>query len=160
MAIGVVLAETSLVLDTDILTDWRYGKQYVLKAVSDYIARSKKPPALTSMNVFEVLCGFENTVVKDGGLDQRTTQQRLKSDKFIQSCTVLPFDQTAATIAAYIYPRLSQSQRNKHWKDLFIASTALAHGHGVVTRNKTDFELMAVHLPPTHSLLRLAVWKP
>jgi predicted nucleic acid-binding protein len=160
MAIGVVLSETSLVVDTDILTEWRYGKQYVLQAVSDYISRSKKPPALTSMNVFEVLYGFENSMSKLGSLDERIAYDRMKSEALIKACLVLPFDQTAATIAAYIYPRLSQSERNKHWKDLFIASTALAHGHGIATRNRKDFELMASHLPSTHSLLRLVVWKP
>jgi predicted nucleic acid-binding protein len=160
MAIGVVLSETSVVLDTNILIDWRYGKLHVQQAVSDYIARAKKPPALTSINVFEVLYGFENSVARSGSLDQRTAYDRMKSEALIQACSVLPFDQTAATIAAYIYPRLSQSERNKHWKDLFIASTALAHGHGIATRNRKDFELMANHLPSSHSLLRLAVWKP
>jgi predicted nucleic acid-binding protein len=160
MAIGAVFAETSLVIDTDILTDWRYHKQYVRQAITEYISRVKKAPALTSLNVFEVIYGFENKAVKSNGLDERTTQDRLVTEQLIRDWTVLPFDETAAMIAAYIYPRLSQSERNKHWQDLFIAATALSHGYGVATRNKTDFELIANHLPPSHTLLPLVIWKP
>lgn len=159
MAIGVVLPETSLVIDTDIFTDWRYRKPYVLQKIISYVTRAKKPPALTSMNVFEAIYGFENKIVK-AGPDGRTTQDRESMDRLIRACTVLPFDEAAASIAAYIFPRLSKSDQNKHSKDLFIAATALAHHHGVATRNRSDFELIANNLPPTHPFLRLAIWKP
>lgn len=160
MAIGPALPDTSLVLDNDVLNDWRFQKLYVQRAIDDYISRLKRPPALTSMTVFEALYGFENKAFKSGKLDQRIEQDRDKTIQLINSCTVLSWDQTAAQITAYIYPRLSQSERNKHWRDLFIATTAIAHGHGVATRNQSDFELIAKHLPPSHPLLRLAIWKP
>jgi predicted nucleic acid-binding protein len=72
---------------------------------------------------------------------------------------VLPFDQSAAAIAAYIFPRLSQSDRNKHWRDVFIAATALSHRYGIASRNRKDFELIASQLPLGQQL-HLAVWKP
>jgi predicted nucleic acid-binding protein len=77
----------------------------------------------------------------------------------IRQCTVLPFNQEAAEIAAYIFPRLSRSERNQHWTDVFIAATALAHDYGVATRNQSDYELIAKHTPPQYPLLRIEVWK-
>lgn len=159
MAIGAVLSETSLVIDTDILTDWRYQKPYVQNAIRDYITRAKRPPAITSISVFEALFGFENKAARVGALDDRTLQDRLRCEQLISVCPVLPFDQPAATIAAYIFSRLSQSHRNKHWRDIFITATALAHGHGIATRNRDDFVLIAENLPLSHSLLRLVIWK-
>ncbi len=160
MAIGAALPETSLVIDTDIFTDWRYSREYVLLEIDAYISRAKKPPALTSINVFEAIYGFENKAAKAGYLDEQTARDRQNMERLIRGCVILPFDEVAASIAAYVFPRLSQSNRNKHWKDLFIAATALAHGYGVVTRNRTDFELIADNLPSSRPFLRLAVWKP
>lgn len=160
MAIGDVLPETSLVIDTDILTDWRYRKAHVEQRIGAYISRAKKPPALTSMSVFEALYGFENKAVKVGILDEQTSRDRASTEKLISSCVVLPLNEVAASIAAYIFPRLSKSDQNKLCKDLFIAATAVAHGYGLATRNQRDFSLIANHLPPSRPFLRLAIWKP
>lgn len=59
MAIGPALAETSLALDTNILTAWRYQKRGILEAIADYQSRLKMLPALTSITVYEALYGFE-----------------------------------------------------------------------------------------------------
>ena len=160
MAIGVVLPETSLVIDTDIFTDWRYKKVYVQREISAYMSRAKKSPALTSMNVFEAIYGFESKAAKIGNLDEQTTRDRESTERLIRACTILPFNEVAASIAAYVFPRLSKSHRNEHWKDLFIAATALAHGYGVATRNRSDFELIASNLPTSRPFLRLAIWRP
>ncbi len=160
MAIGEILPETSLVIDTDILTDWRYRQAHVVQKIGAYISRAKKPPALTSMSVFEALYGFEKQAVKVGGLDERTTEDRESTETLIRSCLVLPLNEVAASIAAYIFPRLSKSDQNNLCKDLFIAATAVAHGYGLVTRNQRDFALIASHLPPSRPFLRLAIWKP
>ncbi len=159
MPVAPALPEISLALDTDVLTDWRNQRPHTLRHINDYFIRQSKPPALTAFTVFEMLQGFEKVAAKPGGLDERTQKDRAQAEQLVQMCDVLPFDQTAAAIAAYIFPRLSQSERNKHWCDVFIAATALAHGHGLATRNERDFKLIAQHLPPDHRLLRLAVWK-
>ena len=159
MAVGAVLPETPLAIDTDVLTDWRYQKPYALRAIGDYIARAKRPPALTSMSVFEALYGFEK-VAKTAEPDDRTIHDRQRMEQLVSACPVFPFDHVSASIAAYIFPRLSRSNRSKHWQDVFIIATGLAHGHGIATRNKSDFEMIANDLPPSYPLLRLTIWKP
>lgn len=160
MSIGPVLDETSLVLDTDILTDWRYGRASTKRAISDYIGRLKRAPALASINVFEALNGFERELLKPSADIERTRVDLARTEALIESCTVLPLDEEAARIAAYIFARLSRSDRSALWCDAFIAATALSHGHGVVTRNQAHFTLIASHLPSSHQLLRLAIWRP
>jgi len=160
MALGPVLPDTLLVLDTDILTEWRYQKLYVRQAIDDYMASVKRPPVLTSVTVFEALYGIENKEIKPGGLNERTARDRLEIERLIQYCGALSFNQTSAEIAAYISARLGRSKYNEHREDIFIAATALAHDYGVATRNRSDFELIANHLPSDHALLRLAIWKP
>jgi hypothetical protein len=47
-----------LVLDTDILTDWRYQRSHATQAVRDYLARFNVYPELTAMTVFEARFGI------------------------------------------------------------------------------------------------------
>ena len=161
MPISEASQEISLALDNDIFTHWRSQQPYALKAIAEYQTRHKIIPALTSTTIFETLSGIEAEACKSTGeANERIKQARIRVEPLIRNCIVLPFDQNAAAIAAYIFPRLSQANRNKHWRDVFIAATVLAHGYGLATRNKRDFELIAIHLPPSHSTLPLAVWTP
>ncbi|MGH9753838.1 MAG: type II toxin-antitoxin system VapC family toxin [Blastocatellia bacterium] len=160
MAIVAASPKTPLALDNDVFTDWRKHRQGVGLAIKDYKARFKEFPKLTSITVFEARWGFESQVVKFGGLDPETEQMRSEMEELIQTCGVLDFDQHAASIAAHIFARLSQSHRNRHWRDILIAATALAHGYGVATRNKDDFELIGRDLPDLSPTLYLAIWKP
>jgi predicted nucleic acid-binding protein len=159
MTIGPRLAHQALALDNDVLNDWRVGKLATLQAIKDYIAATKVPPALTSLTVFEMMQGFEKASILSGGMSERTVQDKERARILTRDCVVLPFNEDAAEIAAYIFPRLSQRERNKHWADIFIAATALAHEYGVATRNRSDFELIAKHAPPHYPVLRIHVWK-
>jgi predicted nucleic acid-binding protein len=159
MTIGPRLPHLALALDNDVLNDWRAGKLATLKAIKDYIAATKAPPALTSLTVFEMMQGFEKASVLLGGMSERTMQDKEHARILTRDCVVLPFNEAAAEIAAYIFPRLSQKERNKHWADVFIAATALAHEYGVATRNRGDFELIAKHTPPHYPVLRIQLWK-
>jgi hypothetical protein len=58
MTIGPRPAHLALVLDNDVLNDWRVGKPATLLAVEAYVAAAKVPPALTSTTVFELMYGF------------------------------------------------------------------------------------------------------
>lgn len=156
MALGAVLAETSLVLDTNILTAWRFQRARVVAAIADYQSRLKLFPALTSITVHETLYGFENKAAKSGRLDDRTRQDRLAIEQLINSCVVLPLDQRAAEIAAYIIPRLPKNIPKQTLLDGLISATALAHGYGIAT-NDRGFELIGQHTPGD-SILRVDFW--
>lgn len=157
MAIGVALPETALALDSNVLTAWRYQKREVLNAIAAYQSRLKLLPALTAMTVYEAIYGFENKSLRPNEPNAQTTYDRLKTEQLIKSCIVLPFDQRAAEIAAYIVPRLSKNMPKELLKDVFIAATALAHGYGIATRNKKDFDLIASQTPDG-LMLRIADW--
>jgi len=159
MAIVPALDDTLLVLDTDVLTDWRYRKPHTQQAIRNYLSRHGRLPALTAITVFEALKGFEALASRLAGLDDRARKDLTATEELIQSSDVLPFDQKAAAIAAYSFARLSQSERNKHWCDLMTVAIALSHGHGVATRNQSDFERIGQYLPDSHPLLYLAIWK-
>ncbi|MDX6404822.1 MAG: hypothetical protein QOH70_2277 [Blastocatellia bacterium] len=158
MALGSVLPETSLVLDTNIVTAWRYRKSGVVIAITDYQSRLKLLPALTSITVHETLYGFENKAAKSGNLDEQTKQDRVAIEQLINSCVVLPFDQRAAEIAAYIIPRLPKNIPKQTLLDGLISATALAHGYGIAT-NDHGFELIGPHTP-ADLILRLDFWTP
>lgn len=158
MALGSVLSETSLVLDTNIVSAWRYRKSAVVKAIADYQSRLKLLPALTSITVHETLYGFENKAAKSGKLDDRTRLDRLAIEQLINSCVVLPFDQRAAEIAAYIIPRLPKNIPRQTLLDGLISATALAHGYGIAT-NDRGFELIGQHTPDK-LILRVDFWTP
>jgi predicted nucleic acid-binding protein len=98
--------------------------------------------------------------VKKDVTDEESTRYRGRIEQLSESCVVLPFNGTAAAIAAYSFARLTRSEQKKLWRDLFTTATALAHGYGVASRNKSDFELIARNLPSNFPLLRLATWKP
>lgn len=160
MAVVAASPKTPLVLDNDVFTDWRKHRPRVESAIEDYFARTNSYPRLTSVTVMEARWGFESQIVRLGALDLKAEQWLSEMETFIQTCGVLDFDQHAASIAAHIFARLSQSQRNRHWRDIPIAATAVAHGYGVATRNKDDFVLIGKDLPDIFPTLYLAIWKP
>jgi predicted nucleic acid-binding protein len=160
MALAPALPDTRLVLDTCTLTDWRYQRLATRQRIIDYTGEHGEAPALTSVTVFEALHGFEKKSPESRGLTERDSADRRATQLLIeQAAEIVPFDSRAAGIAAYIFPRLSQSQRNRHWCDLFIAATAMAHGYGVATSDQADFELIGATLSNNHPVPYLAIWK-
>jgi predicted nucleic acid-binding protein len=157
MAVGTALPETLLVLDSNILTAWRFQKRGILEAINAYQSRLKLLPALSAMTVYEALYGFEKALAKGQGNSEQSRLDRTALEGLIGACMVLPFNQDAAKIAAYIVPRLSANIPKQMLLDALIAAIALAHGHGVATRNRRDFELIGQHTP-NNVTLRLAIW--
>jgi len=109
------------------------------------------------MTVYEAIYGFENKSIKPNEPNEQARHDRLKTEQLIKSCVILPFDQRAAEVAAYVVPRLSKNMPKEFLRDVFIAATALAHGYGIATRNKKDFDLIANHTPDG-LILRIADW--
>jgi predicted nucleic acid-binding protein len=158
MAIGPISPDIVVALDNDVLNNWRSRNPKTLTAINTYISLVKASPAITSLTIFEMMHGFENKAFQSG-MNDRLARDRDRARELIRECTVLSFNQEAAEIAAYVFPRLSKSERNMLWADVFIAATALAHEYGVATRNRSDFQLIAKHTPPNHPPLRVGVWK-
>ncbi len=159
MAVGPALPETSLVLDSNILTAWRFQKRGILEAIKDYQSRLKLLPALSAITVYEALYGFENALAKGQGDVEQNRLDSAKTEGLIGACMVLPFNQDAAKIAASIVPRLPKNIPKDMLLDALIAAIALAHDHGVATRNREDFELIGQRTPGDLTL-RLAIWTP
>jgi len=160
MTFVTAFSETSLVLDTDVFTHWRNQQPYVLKAIADYQSNLKRPPALTSITTFEALRGVERVVAKRGGSEAEAESFRVRIEALSELCGVLSFDSKAASIAAYLCSHLADNLFRQHWRDIFISATAIAHGYGVATGNRSDYELIGNALSPKHPPLRLAIWKP
>jgi predicted nucleic acid-binding protein len=158
MAIGPRPPDIVVALDNDVLNDWRFRKPVTLAAIDNYISQVKAPPALPSTTIFEMMHGFEKAALLSG-MNDRLRRDRDRAQDLIKECEVLSFNQEAAEIAAYVFPRLSQKERNRLWTDVFIAATVLAHEYGIATRNQSDFELIAKHTPPHYPQLRIEVWK-
>jgi len=169
MATAPPLPQIPLVLDNCVLRAWRYQEEPVKQNIFDYQQIHKRLPALTSVTVYEALVGYEKTIAQRGGKDERTETDRDEALRLVQlfgsrpsgssASGVLSFDETAATIAASVAGRLHKQLAKKTGpsllRDIFLAATALAHHHGVATRNEKDFQLIGEHVP----LLYLAIWK-
>ena len=156
MSISSLHFTEDLLLLGDVFTAWRFQKEYVVQSIASYTKQFKSLPALSSITVFEALRGFEKTAVS-GQYSQSTKLALQNTKNLIDLCTVLPFDQEAAVIAAQIFARVNNK---KIWADVFIAATAISHRHGVATRNRGDFELIAKHGPEDYPRLRLVFWNP
>jgi predicted nucleic acid-binding protein len=157
--------ETPLLMDTDIFSHLRNRHTYVEEYIRNHFSQTKQFPAITAITVFEANQGIESELLKgenllNKGISIEQAQMfRLRINELIQKHQVLPFNQKASEIAAYIFPRIPQKDRNKHWRDLFIVSIALAYNYGMASHNRRDIELIAEQLPASHKYLRLAVWK-
>lgn len=125
MATGSVLPETLLVLDNDSLKHWRNKQAYIENEISSYITRHKKPPSLTAITIFEALYGVELVLLRSPS-PKKAKRYVDRMGKLMEACVILPFDQDAAGIAAYVFPRLSRAERNTRWKDVLCRSDCLS----------------------------------
>lgn len=160
MAIRSASPETLLALDNDVFTDWRKRRPHTMTLVEGYRAHNDQPPKLTAMTVFQARYGFDKEIARLGALDEQFEKPRVIMEQMIKDCGVLDINDQATAIASHIFAHISASGRNRHWADVFIIATALAHGYGVATRNQNDFESIGQHLPSFAPDLYLAIWKP
>jgi predicted nucleic acid-binding protein len=160
MAVRRASSETLLALDNDVFTDWRKQRPHMMTLVENYRTYNDHPPKLTAMTVFQARYGFDKKIARLGALNEQFEKSRVVMEQMIKDCGVLEIDDQATAIASHIFARLSASERNRHWADVFIVAAALAHGYGVATRNQSDFELLGQRLPSFAPDLYLAIWKP
>lgn len=159
MPIIEVTFEYPLAYDTSVFTHLRTNQPYVRKRLFDYFSKTQRVPALPAMTIFEAKWGIEKELANNKITKEEYEKFINQIDELISQHQILPFDQKAAEIASFIYARLSRSDQNKHWEDLFIISTATAHNYGLITQNVKDTKLLANFLPENTNL-RLSVWKP
>ncbi len=152
-------AETLLVLDNNIFTHLRNKQPYVLEKIRNQFFNTRKLPIIPSLTIFEANFGIQKTLINNKISHEQAMFQLQEINRLSANHTVISFDQKSSEIAAYIFARLSKSDKNNHWRDLFIVATAIAHNYGLATQNKRDMELIAKHLPDDLDL-RLAIWKP
>src|SRR5262245_8357919 len=158
MAIGPRPPDIFVALDNDVLNNWRTNNATIVSAIDNYVAITKASPALTSITVFEMMHGFENAIIRSG-MNERLKRDIDHARALTKECAVLPFDQQAAEIAAYIFPRLTRKEKKDHWADTLIVATVIAHEYGIATLNRSDFEMLARHVPAQYPPLRIEVWK-
>ena len=159
MSIIEVTFEYPLAFDTSVFTHLRKNQPYVLRKMFDYFSQTQRVPALPAMTIFEAKWGIEKEFARKEITSEEYEKFIARIDGLILQHQVLPFDQKAAEIASFIYARLSKSDQNKHWEDLFVMATAIAHNHGLISQNLRDAQLLANYLP-NDTYLRLAIWKP
>ena len=159
MSIIEVTFEYPLAFDTSVFTHLRKNQPYVHQKMRDYFFRTQRVPALPAMTIFEAKWGVEKEFSRKEITNESYENYIRKITELSAIHEVLPFDQKAAEIASYVYARLSRSDQNKHWEDLFVMATAIAHNYGLITQNVKDAKLLAGYLPPD-VFLKLAIWKP
>ena len=150
--------ELPLALDNNIFTHLRNKQPYVLEQVKKHYSNTRKLPVIPSLTVFEANFGIQRALITNKISSEQADFQLQVINILSANHTVISFDQRASEIAAYIFARLSKSDKNQHWRDLFIVATALAHNYGLATQNKRDMELIAKYLPENLDL-RLVLWK-
>ncbi|CAN5656440.1 hypothetical protein BH20ACI4_BH20ACI4_03430 [soil metagenome] len=150
--------ELPFALDNNVFTHLRNKQFYILQKIRKHRSDTMKLPVIPSLTVFEANFGIQKALFTKSISDEQANHQLQQISYLSAIHTVIDFNQQAAEIASYIFARLSQSDKNKHWRDTFIVATALAHNYGLATLNQKDMKLIANNLPPNTDL-RIAVWK-
>ena len=151
--------EFPLALDNNVFTHLRNKQPYVLEHIKKHRSNTGRLPVIPALTIFEANFGVQKVLATNKISSEQANRQLQIINILAANHTVISFDQKASEIAAYIFARLSKSDKNKHWRDTFIVATAIAHNYGLATQNKRDMELIAKYLP-SNTDLRLAVWKP
>ncbi len=147
-----------LALDNDVFTHLRNKQSYILDCVKRHFLNTRRLPVIPSLIIFEANFGIQKALVTNKITEEQVNFQIQEINNLTKNHTIIDFNQKAAEIATHIFARLSKSDKNKHWRDLFIVATAIAYNYGLATQNKRDMELIAKHLPDGLSL-SLAIWK-
>lgn len=158
MSLIIATSDTSLALDNDIFTHLRNKQPYIVEKIKKHFIETRELPTIPSLVLFEANYGIQKALVTKKISIEQANYQILQVSNLSNIHFIIDFNQRSSEIAAHIFARLSQSDRNKHWRDLFIVATAIANGYGLATQNRKDMELISKHLPLDMDL-RIAIWK-
>ena len=161
MPIVEALPEHLLLLDNDVFSGLRNESPTAKNKVRDYFNNLGCFPALPSVIIFETFMGVEAELKRGKITEAKAEDYKNRIRSVASQYQILSVNDKAAEIAAYIVISMGDKKIKKYWRDLCIAATALAHGYGVATGNRKDFELISEHLSKKiYPFLRLSIWKP
>lgn len=118
----------ALLIDTDLLIDLE-------RSGSADLPGDDEPVAISVITVSELLHG----ALRASGPDLRRRRQAFV-EHILDGLEAVPITQRVARVHADIWADLSFRGAAIGAHDLWIAATALAHGFGVATRNRSEFE--------------------
>ncbi len=76
MAVEPPFANTPLLLDTDVFTDWRNQRPHIISAIKEYSKRTKSFPMQAAITIFESQFGFDSESIKGSGLSTQLMKER------------------------------------------------------------------------------------
>ncbi|MCL4757073.1 MAG: type II toxin-antitoxin system VapC family toxin [Rhodocyclaceae bacterium] len=117
-----------LALDTNTLIYFFKGQGRVAERL---LATAPSEIALPAVTVYEIETGIAKS--------NDPTRRRDQFDTLLRQVTILPFDHSAASCAAFLRAGLEAAGQPIGPIDTLIAGTALAHGATLVTRNVREF---------------------
>ena len=113
--------------DSSALIDILRGDERALEE-ADRLEKEGGLPVLSTVAVFEVLSGVEFT---------KSRLERTRLESLLSQFRLESFDQESARRAAELRGELLRAGRSPSAPDVMIAGHALAHGHVLVTRDRS-----------------------
>lgn len=109
MSIGNVVPDTTLIIDTNIFSEYQRGKPFAVDPIRLYLKHHKEFPFIASTTVFEVLEGIENELAKH--IKHKKPADHIKisyanTEKLLDNFNVVDFNKLAAKIAAHIFANI------------------------------------------------------
>src|SRR5437868_1889680 len=120
------MADKLILVDTSILIDY-YRKTDKEKSTWIALVRQEYSFAISAITKYEIYSGA-------------TPNQVTFWETILQAITVIALDEISIDAAVNINNGLKRKRKQIDLADLFIASTAVAHGLSLATLNKKHFE--------------------
>lgn len=120
----------AVLIDTDLLIDWERAE--TASTLEALVGSEER--AISVITVSELLHGVHRAS------GARRNRRRAFVEHLLSGLEPLPITEAIARVHADVWARLAREGNVPGAHDLWIAATALAHGFGVATRNRDDFE--------------------